>query len=660
MNQTNSASSHEDSSESVYYLPSDSGYFLETVYETSDTNTQLARYVPDFRTDERYQQLLYFIQRGAWQDAIPLLRALRTQYPHARELEIIMQDAMLRVQLESNWQSRVKGRRFNLPVSLLTRLIPILLIVCLSAAAIFWYGQNQAINASISSFQEMLMQAQNALQIGEYSEAAALFQKLLAENPQDEQLLRGFDEAQRQATLQQEYEAGVNAMLNREIDEAIELFQLIETRAPGYRDVPQLLSELEDSSRIERIFQAGELAYRTESWPRAIENYESLRSLDSTYEEETVSTNLLNAYLYAGQEIVAQRTEAETELEQAQEYFRKVLRLEQDQAEARTEDELLSNYIEGHNALTQGNTLQGVNQLRPIYEERPSYLGGYMEEQLRDGYMQLGDEARRSGAYREALTYYTLAASINIDGQDVAEDRARAVALLLTPTPTPTSTPTMTPTPVPPTSTPRPTPVPPTATPVPLTLADFSGWIAFRTDRPGGVWVMRSDGSDAQPAPAGTQQLFNELYEKQRWSPDGNAYLLVTEPSDVASPSVNIYKRRVDLPEGWRNQFALTDFSGVEYDPVWSPNNQYIAFVSNETGGDEIWTMSPEGENHKRLTFNDWPWDKHPTISGDGSQIAFYSNRTGKRQIWVMNADGSGQINISDGEYEEYDPVWLR
>ena len=62
-----------------------------------------------------------------------------------------------------------------------------------------------------------------------------------------------------------------------------------------------------------------------------------------------------------------------------------------------------------------------------------------------------------------------------------------------------------------------------------------------------------------------------------------------------------------------------------------------------------------------RLTFNDWEWDKHPTWSPDGAKIAFWSNRdTARRQIWVMNADGSGQRNLSNSDYNDWDPVWVR
>ena len=79
------------------------------------------------------------------------------------------------------------------------------------------------------------------------------------------------------------------------------------------------------------------------------------------------------------------------------------------------------------------------------------------------------------------------------------------------------------------------------------------------------------------------------------------------------------------------------------------------------SGGDEIYTIRPDASELTRLTFNDWEWDKHPSWSPDGTKIAFWSNRdTARRQIWVMNADGSGQRNLSNSDYNDWDPVWVR
>jgi TolB protein len=107
--------------------------------------------------------------------------------------------------------------------------------------------------------------------------------------------------------------------------------------------------------------------------------------------------------------------------------------------------------------------------------------------------------------------------------------------------------------------------------------------------------------------------------------------------------------------------WAVTFVRQLTYDPVWSPRGDWIAYVSQEFGNDDIFTVSPQGSDKERLTFNDWEWDKHPTYSPDGSQIVFWSNRvTGRRQLWIMNADGSEQRVLLESPHNDWDPVWIK
>lgn len=147
-----------------------------------------------------------------------------------------------------------------------------------------------------------------------------------------------------------------------------------------------------------------------------------------------------------------------------------------------------------------------------------------------------------------------------------------------------------------------------------------------------------------------------QLYQQQQWSPDGLQFAYVEHVSDQAS--TNIFKVRSDLPATWDRDIMLTDYTEPEYDPVWSPDGQSIAFVANHTGNDEIWLMNQDGGNQRQLTFNDFAWINILLTGWPADRL--YSNRSGGRQVWVMRIDGSAQTNLSNNTAEEWDPIWIR
>ena len=170
---------------------------------------------------------------------------------------------------------------------------------------------------------------------------------------------------------------------------------------------------------------------------------------------------------------------------------------------------------------------------------------------------------------------------------------------------------------------------------------------------------MKMDGSSQMLAPAEAFDKFDQLYNQRQWSPDGKTQVYVGKNWD-GSDKADIWKFRADLPENWRRNFEMRTAPAYQYDPTWSPKNDLVAFVSNETGNDEIWVMDLEGKNAHQITKNTWEWDKHPTWTPDGSRIIFFSNRTGKPQIWSMNPDGSGPVNLSKSSSDDRDPVLIR
>ncbi len=258
-----------------------------------------------------------------------------------------------------------------------------------------------------------------------------------------------------------------------------------------------------------------------------------------------------------------------------------------------------------------------------------------------------------------------------------------AAATTGTATPTPrhvwTATPTATSTDTPvyiPIEEITPTPVPPTPTFTPAAIpAVLVGKIAFLTDRDGdtAVYIMNPDGSGL--ARLTHRWAYDMANVQDTISPDGQNRVLVQDiqgvPQLIMQPLYDGYSERITY-----SAFAC-------YHPSWSPDGEYIAFVSQSGGhwdvvdprdeavrdlrymedtiNDDIYLKPIHGVGFQRLTDNHWEFDKHPSWSPDGTQIVFWSNReTGHSQIWVMNADGSDPRNLSNDPYNNWDPVWIK
>ena len=96
------------------------------------------------------------------------------------------------------------------------------------------------------------------------------------------------------------------------------------------------------------------------------------------------------------------------------------------------------------------------------------------------------------------------------------------------------------------------------------------------------------------------------------------------------------------------NVKRITAFEGVEADPHFSPNGETIAFTGQYDGNTDVFVVSSNGGEPKRLTW-------HPTAdlvrgwSPDGNEVFFASGRVrtpypDPDQLWRISAKGGNAI----------------
>ena len=115
------------------------------------------------------------------------------------------------------------------------------------------------------------------------------------------------------------------------------------------------------------------------------------------------------------------------------------------------------------------------------------------------------------------------------------------------------------------------------------------------------------------------------------------------------------------LPIGGGDAEALTNGMAWDMMPRFSPDGSEIAFISDRSGGDNVWTISTAGGEPKQISREDFRLVNNPVWSPDGRFIAarkhFVSTRSiGSGEIWLYHASGEGsglQLNEKPNEQKD-------
>lgn len=165
------------------------------------------------------------------------------------------------------------------------------------------------------------------------------------------------------------------------------------------------------------------------------------------------------------------------------------------------------------------------------------------------------------------------------------------------------------------------------------------------------IYLADADGGNARRVDTG--QPFNFV---PQWSPDGQWVMFVSgehydcHPYLVRRDGTGL--RKLADRRGYRGVVAfldVQDFHGGSSDvPVWSRDGEAIYFTAKVSDNVELMRVDLAG-HVKQLTYcKGGALNYHPKVSPDGKWLVFGSSRTGTRQLYVMPSDGGQVRRITD------------
>lgn len=141
------------------------------------------------------------------------------------------------------------------------------------------------------------------------------------------------------------------------------------------------------------------------------------------------------------------------------------------------------------------------------------------------------------------------------------------------------------------------------------------------------------------------------------WSPDGEQIAFAGWLEDGYFKLFSL--PLPDHPTQWNRlrPVPLTTGDYQQFNPVWSPDGEWIAYYANPQSNWDVYLIRPDGIGRRRLTTSA-DFDGLPRWSPDGQYLVFVSWKDGNQEIYTMHRSGSDQTRLTYHPNDDTLPIW--
>ncbi|MCC6865979.1 MAG: PD40 domain-containing protein [Ignavibacteria bacterium] len=95
--------------------------------------------------------------------------------------------------------------------------------------------------------------------------------------------------------------------------------------------------------------------------------------------------------------------------------------------------------------------------------------------------------------------------------------------------------------------------------------------------------------------------------------------------------------------------------SGSSYNPKWSPDGKYLAYISDKSGRFQIYLVKSDGSSVKQLTSESGNVVEY-NFSSDGSKIVYDSQSESVSSIWIIDVETGTKQNLTGSKANNITP----